>query len=58
MKKFNGSLIAKHIDIEYNKEKRWKEKKQRENEIKKQKVSSENILILGEHARTTLILEK
>ena len=54
------STIAKFIDKDYNKQKYWKEKiqRQKENNIRKINVNSENILILGENARNTLILEK
>lgn len=55
-----GSVIAKYIDKDYNRERYWKAKaeRQKENHIRKINVSSENIMILGENARNTLILEK
>ena len=55
-----GSVIAKYIDKDYNKQKYWNEKvqRQKENQIRKVNVSSENIMILGENARNTLILER
>ena len=48
--KAKGSIIANQIDHEYKKRKEWQEK------IKRQKEN--NIMILGEHSREPLIIEK
>lgn len=48
--KVKGSIIANEIDAEYKKRKEWQERAKRQKE--------NNIMILGEHSRNPLILEK
>lgn len=50
-----GSKIATYIDNDYKKEKEWKEKAKRMKKLKEKKT---DIIILAEHSREPLIIEK
>lgn len=53
--KYRGSQIAGSIDSEYRKQKEWKQRAKRMKELKEKKT---DILILAEHSREPLIIEK
>lgn len=54
--KYRGSQIAGYIDEDYKKEKEWKKRAKRMKELKEKKKSE--IIILDEHSRGPLIIEK
>lgn len=53
--KYKGSQLANSIDNDYRKEIEWKERAKRMKELKEKKT---DILILAEHSREPLIIEK
>lgn len=53
--KNRGSKITNSIDKDYRRQKQWKDKVERMKELKENKV---DILILAEHSREPLIIEK
>lgn len=54
--KYRGSQIAGYIDQDFKKEKEWKKKVERMKELKEKNKSE--IIILDEHSREPLIIEK